>query len=45
MEQQLIENFSPNIAPESLLDEVSKAFGDARERKEQLKNVAFDDLL
>lgn len=45
MEQQLIENFSPDIAPESLLDEVSKAFGDTRERKEQLKNVAFDDLL
>jgi hypothetical protein len=45
MEQQLIENFSPEIAPQSLLDEVTKAFGDERERKEQLKNVSIEELL
>lgn len=45
MEQQLIENFSPEIAPQSLLDEVTKAFGDERERKERLKSVSIEELL
>lgn len=45
MEQDLIERFSSQEEEVSLLDEVAKAFGDENDRKEQLKNVSFDDLL
>lgn len=45
MEEHLIQNFSSDIAPESLLDEITSAFGDAQDRKEKLKNVSLADLL
>lgn len=45
MEENLLQSFSPDVAPESLLTEVTKAFGDAQERKERLKNLSLADLL
>jgi hypothetical protein len=44
MEDHMVETFS-NILPESLLEDVSKAFGDAQDRKERLKGMSLADLI
>ena len=44
IEENLLKNVSEEM-PETLLDEISKAFGDAQDRKEQIKQLSFDDLL
>lgn len=43
MEEHMVESFS--VAPESLLDDITKAFGDVQDRKEKLKNVSLADML
>ena len=44
MEDHMVETFS-NILPESLLEDVNKAFGDAQDRKERLKGMSLADLI
>lgn len=44
VEENLLQNFSEEM-PESLLSDINKAFGDANDRKEQLKNIGMGELL
>ena len=44
IEENLLQNLSEEM-PESLLSDINKAFGDANDRKEQLKNIGMGELL
>lgn len=45
LEESLINNITPEVVSETLLEEVARAFGDNKERKEKIKNMCWDDLL
>jgi hypothetical protein len=44
MADELLANFEEQM-PKSVVDSITEAFGDAKETKERLRNLDFDDLL
>ena len=44
MADELLANLEEQM-PKSVVDSITEAFGDAKETKERLKNLDFDDLL